>query len=153
MPVDDIPDTGMKYLPDQSLRNATIATVSDTQKTPFDKSTMTNDDTFHLYDLRVEVVVPEGKRILCGAKQGDYFTMKGEMMYLPPGQGISVYSLASVLPLLACKQRMTHEHDWMTTDSLIACPDPCCPSQLRIVRTGVSSFRHSETTAVSLEGN
>lgn len=30
---------------------------------------------------------------MCGAKEGDYFTLEGEMMYLPPGQGISIYSL------------------------------------------------------------
>ncbi|KAL4749406.1 hypothetical protein BDW72DRAFT_194852 [Aspergillus terricola var. indicus] len=111
---------------------------------------MPTDDTFPLYDLRVEVIVPEGKRILCGAKKGDYFTLKGEMMFLPDGQGISIYSLASVLPLLAAKQRVTHEHDWLTTDSIIACPDPQCPSQLRIVRTGITIFKHSETTAVPL---
>lgn len=51
------------------------------------------DDSFELYDLRVEVVCPEGERIMCGAKKGDYFTLEGEMMYLPPGQGISIYSL------------------------------------------------------------
>jgi hypothetical protein len=51
------------------------------------------NDTFELYDLRVEVVVPPGRRILCGAKEGDYFTLEGEMLRLPPDQGISVYSL------------------------------------------------------------
>lgn len=51
------------------------------------------DDTFQLYDLRIEVVCPPGERIMCGAKEGDYFTLEGEMLYLPPGQGISIYSL------------------------------------------------------------
>jgi uncharacterized repeat protein (TIGR04076 family) len=56
--------------------------------------TMSSTDTsFELYDLRVEVVCPEGKRIMCGAREGDYFTLKGEMLYLPPDQGISIYSL------------------------------------------------------------
>jgi len=50
-------------------------------------------DSFQLYDLRVEVICPEGERILCGAKAGDYFTLEGEMLYLPPGQGFSIYSL------------------------------------------------------------
>jgi uncharacterized repeat protein (TIGR04076 family) len=57
------------------------------------------DETFQLYDLRVEVVCPPGKRIMCGAQEGDYFTLKGEMMYLPPGQGISIYSLGAFGPL------------------------------------------------------
>ncbi|CRG92108.1 hypothetical protein PISL3812_09163 [Talaromyces islandicus] len=106
--------------------------------------------SFQLYDLRVEVVCPPGKRILCGAKEGDYFTLQGEMLHLPPNQGISIYSLASVLPLLPAKQRVTHANDWMTTDALIACPDPNCPSALKIIREGVRTFNHDETTVVPL---
>jgi len=53
------------------------------------------DDTFELYDLRVEVVCPPGGGILCGAKDGDYFLLEGEMLKLPPGQGISIYSLSA----------------------------------------------------------
>jgi uncharacterized repeat protein (TIGR04076 family) len=109
-------------------------------------------DTFDLWDLRVEVVAPEGAKLWCNANPGDYFELRGEMMYLPEGQGISIYSLASVLPLLAAKQRMTHPHDWMSTDAEIACPDPNCPSRLRITRTARRSFNHADTTAVTLEG-
>jgi uncharacterized repeat protein (TIGR04076 family) len=110
-----------------------------------------SDDSFELYDLRVEVVAPVGARLYCGAKVGDYFELKGEMLYLPEGQGISIYSLASVLPLLAAKQRETHAHDWMTSDAEIACADPNCPSRLRITRLGKRRFQHSETTAVKLD--
>ena len=53
----------------------------------------TKDDSFQLYDLRVEVVCPPGERIMCGAKEGDYFTVQGEMLHLPDGQGMSFYSL------------------------------------------------------------
>lgn len=57
------------------------------------------NDNFELYDLRVEVVCPDGhpkdEKLICGAKQGDYFTLEGEMMYLPAGQGISIYSLGT----------------------------------------------------------
>lgn len=109
------------------------------------------DDTFELYDLRVEVVFPEGGPVYCGAMPGDYFELQGEMLHLPPGQGISIYSLASVLPLLAAKQRPTHPHDWMTTDAEIACPDPNCSTRLRIKRTGLRRFSHAETTAVALK--
>jgi uncharacterized repeat protein (TIGR04076 family) len=110
------------------------------------------DDTFELFDLRVEVVIPDNGPVYCGAKPGDYFELQGEMLYLPPGQGLSIYSLASVLPLLAAKQRPTHAHDWMTTDSDIACPDPNCSTRLRIRRTGLRRFSHAATTAVPLEG-
>lgn len=106
------------------------------------------DDSFELYDLRVEAVIPEGKPIYCGAKAGDYFELRGEMLSLPPGQGFSIYSISSVLPLLAAKQRPTHKNDWMTSDAEIACPDPNCASRLRIVRLGKRRFSHAETTAV-----
>ncbi|CUA74971.1 argininosuccinate lyase [Rhizoctonia solani] len=77
----------------------------------------TQDGTFELYDLKVEIVCPPGARIMCGAKPGDYFTLEGEMLYLPPNQGISIYSLSAVLPLLAAKQRPTAKFDWMTSDA------------------------------------
>ncbi|KAJ7721962.1 hypothetical protein DFH07DRAFT_295096 [Mycena maculata] len=108
------------------------------------------DDTFELYDLRVEVICPPGQRILCGAKEGDHFTLEGEMLHLPPGQGFSIYSLGAVLPLLAAKQRPSHANDWMSTDADIACPDPNCKSLLRITRKGTRTFSHGEVTVVPL---
>src|SRR5215813_1260886 len=108
------------------------------------------DDTFELYDLRVEVTAPEGGAIYCGARPGDYFELRGEMLYLPPGQGFSIYSLAALLPLLPAKQRPTHAHDWMTTDGEVACPDPNCSSRFRITRIGRRRFSHAATTAVPL---
>ena len=109
-----------------------------------------HDDSFELYDLRVEVTAPEGGAIYCGAKVGDYFEMRGEMLHLPAGQGFSIYSLAALLPLLPAKQRPTHKNDWMTTDAEVACPDPNCSSRFRITRTGLRRFSHAETTAVPL---
>ena len=108
------------------------------------------DDAFELYDLRVDVVSPPGERVLCGAKPGDHFELRGEMLHLPPGQGFSIYSLAALLPLLPAKQRPTHANDWMTSDAEVACPDPNCPTRLRITRTGKRRFSHAETTAVPL---
>lgn len=109
-------------------------------------------DEFELHDLKVEVVAPEGARLYCGATPGDSFELRGEMLYLPPGQGFSIYSLAALLPLLPAKQRPTHPNDWMTSDAEVACPDPNCPSRFRITRTGRRTFRHAETTAVPLTG-
>ena len=111
----------------------------------------TSDDGFELYDLRVEVIVPEGGAIYCGAKAGDYFEMRGEMIHLPQGQGFSIYSLAALLPLLPAKQRQTHKHDWMTSDAEIACPDPNCSTRFKITRIGLRRFSHAETTAVPLK--
>ena len=108
------------------------------------------DDSFTLYDLRVDVVCPEGAPIYCGARPGDHFELHGEMLVLPPGQGFSIYSLAAVLPLLAAKQRPSHANDWMTSDAEIACPDPNCGSRLRITRLALRRFSHAATTAVPL---
>jgi uncharacterized repeat protein (TIGR04076 family) len=113
-----------------------------------------NDDAFELYDLRVEVIVPEGvpkdARLLCGARLGDHFELRGEMLHLPPGQGFSLYSLAALLPLLPAKQRVTDPNDWMSTDAEVACPDPNCPTRFRITRIGTRRFSHAQTTAVPL---
>ena len=109
-----------------------------------------SDDTFELYDLRVEVVAPEGGRILCGAKRGDFFELRGEMLHLPPAQGFSIYSLAALLPLLPAKQRSTDPNDWMSTDAEVACPDPNCPSRFRISRIAKRVFHHADVTAVPL---
>jgi uncharacterized repeat protein (TIGR04076 family) len=116
------------------------------------KNQMKNDpsDSFELFDLKVEVTVPPGKPIYCGAKVGDYFELKGEMLTLPPGQGFSIYSLAALLPLLSAKQRQTHPNDWMSTDAEVACPDPNCASRFRISRTGTRTFSHAAVTAVPL---
>lgn len=110
----------------------------------------TADAGFELYDLRVEVVGPADQTIYCGAKLGDYFELHGEILKLPPGQGFSIYSLAALLPLLPAKQRVTDPNDWMTSDAEVACPDPNCPTRLRITRTGRRYFKRSDVTAVPL---
>ncbi|HVE54842.1 MAG TPA: TIGR04076 family protein [Ramlibacter sp.] len=111
-----------------------------------------DDDGFELHDLRVEVVGPPDARVFCGAKLGDWFELRGEMLHLPPGQGFSIYSLAALLPLLPAKQRATDPNDWMSTDGEVACPDPNCPTRFRISRIGKRRFRHGDVTAVPLEG-
>jgi uncharacterized repeat protein (TIGR04076 family) len=113
-------------------------------------STGVESGEFELFDLRVEVVAPQGAAIYCGANPGDYFELHGEMLILPPGQGFSIYSLAALLPLLPAKQRPSDLNDWMSSDAEVACPDPNCPTRFRIMRTRKRRFKHSETTAVPL---
>ena len=108
------------------------------------------EDRFELFDLRVEVVAPEGARIQCNARVGDWFEVRGELLHFPPGQPFSLYSLAALLPLLPAKQRPTHPNDWMSTDAEVACPDPHCPTRFRITRIGKRVFSHAQTTAVPL---
>lgn len=105
------------------------------------------DDTFTLYDLRVEVVGSE-RPMICNHRAGDSFELKGENLSLPPGQTFPLYPLAALLPLLPAKQRVTADNDWMTTDTDVACPDPNCGGRFRITRTGVSTFHHGDVTAV-----
>jgi uncharacterized repeat protein (TIGR04076 family) len=105
---------------------------------------------FQLFNLRVEVEQAKGLPMVCNHKVGDSFELRGENFSLPPGQTFPLYSLAALLPLLPAKQRETHPHDWMTTDTLIACPDPNCGGRFRIIRTGTSVFDHSDVTAVPL---
>ena len=114
------------------------------------RPTPPRDDAFVLYDLKVEVVATE-RPMVCNHKAGDFFELKGENLSMPPGQTFPIYPLAAILPLLPAKQRMTHAHDWMTTDAEIACPDPHCGGRFRITRTGVSTFRHADVTVVPLE--
>ena len=109
------------------------------------------DDTFELYDLRVEVVgCRPGRRMVCNHPIGSYFDASGENLKLPPGQSFPVYPLASLLIFLPAKQWMTHSNDWMTTDVDIACPDPNCGGIFRIQRMGTRVFHHSDVTAVPL---
>lgn len=111
--------------------------------------TRREDDSFTLYDLRVEVMAGD-RPMVCGHQAGDSFDVSGERLSLPRGQSFSIYALAALLPLLPAKQRPTDPHDWMTTDAEVACPDPNCGARFRITRLRTRTFRHSETTGVPL---
>ncbi len=108
------------------------------------------DDTFTLYDLKVEVVATE-KPMVCSHKEGDYFLVQGENLVFPENNSFSMYSLAALLPILPAKQRMTDENDWITTDSYIACPDPNCGAKFKITRIGTRTFSHGQCTIVPLD--
>lgn len=109
------------------------------------------NDLFDLWDLRVEVTAGE-KPMVCDHQVGEYFDVHGELIVFPEDgrRQFSMYSLAAILPLLPAKQRITDKHDWMTTDSEIACPDPNCGALFKITRTGKRVFSHAETTVVPL---
>lgn len=107
------------------------------------------DDTFELWDLRVEVIQGAGPMV-CNHPVGSWFEVQGENVIFPAGQTFPLYPLAALLPFLPAKQRDTHPHDWMTTDTDIACPDPNCGGIFRITRTGRRTFRHADVTVVPL---
>ncbi len=78
---------------------------------------------FELYDLRVTVERIEGRSV-CGMAVGDYFELtESSKLRIPPGKHFCIYALSSVLPLLAAKQRELADNDWLTYDSVAACPD------------------------------
>ena len=107
------------------------------------------DDSFSLYDLRVEVAGSD-KPMVCSHKVGDYFEVVGENLVFPQTSSFSMYSLSALLPLLPAKQRPLQENDWMLSDCEIACPDPNCGARFRITRIRKHSFRHSECTLVPM---
>lgn len=103
------------------------------------------DDTFTLYNLKVEIVATD-KAMVCKHKVGDYFLVVGEDIIFPENNSFSMYALSAILPLLPVKQRMLHENDWMLSDSLIACPDPNCGARFKITRIGTKEFSHADCT-------
>lgn len=108
------------------------------------------NDTFTLYDLKVEVIEGE-KPMVCSHKVGDYFLVQGENLVFQKDTSFSMYSLSALLPLLPAKQRELHQNDWMLSDCEIACPDPNCGARFRITRVGKRIQSHAECTVVPLE--
>ncbi len=114
-----------------------------------DKLNSSNNDSFALFNLHVEVI-ESNRPFVCSHHIGQGFDVIGENLIFPSGGSFSLYALAALLPLLPAKQRITDSNDWMTTDILIACPDPYCGAQFKINRTKKCTFRHSECTVVPL---
>lgn len=108
------------------------------------------DDTFELYDLKVETIATE-RPMVCSHKAGDYFLVQGENLIFPENDHFSMYALSALLPILPAKQRVSDHNDWIYTDSEIACPDPNCGARFRISRIGKRVFHHNEVTVVPLE--
>jgi uncharacterized repeat protein (TIGR04076 family) len=103
-------------------------------------------DTFKLYDLRVTVVEIRGRSV-CGLSVGDWFEVRNSSrLVIPSGRHFCIYALASVLPLLAAKQRELSENDWLGSDSLVACPDPEEQLIMKIERLAPVDLRKSDLT-------
>jgi uncharacterized repeat protein (TIGR04076 family) len=107
---------------------------------------MQQDDSFELYDIKVEVYSNGLKPMACNHQVGDYFLVSGENFSLPPGQSFPIYCLAALIPLITVKQRMTAPHDWITTDHDVACPDAHCGGVFKIIRMGKKTFYHHQVT-------
>lgn len=107
------------------------------------------DDSFELYDLKVEVEGSD-KPMICSHKVGDYFLVEGENLVFPETHSFSMYALAAILPFLPSKQRPLHKNDWMLSDSVIACPDPNCGARFKITRTKKRILSHAQCTVEKL---
>ena len=66
------------------------------------------DDTFTLYDLKVEVVATD-RPMVCSHKAGDYFLVQGENLVFPKDTSFSMYSLSALLPVLPAKTEMREQ--------------------------------------------
>ena len=108
------------------------------------------DDTFTLYDLKVEVVATD-RPMVCSHKAGDYFLVQGENLVFPKDTSFSMYSLSALIPLLPAKQRPLDPNDWMLSDTEIACPDPNCGARFKITRVGKRIQSHGPCTVVPIQ--
>lgn len=112
---------------------------------------MCTDDSFELYDIKVEVINNGIKPMVCNHKVGDYFLVSGENFSLPNGQSFPIYCLAALIPIITVKQRFTDPNDWMSTDHVIGCPDVNCGGVFKISRIGKKTFYHHEVTQLKKE--
>jgi uncharacterized repeat protein (TIGR04076 family) len=107
---------------------------------------LTSPNHFRLADLRVTVVAIEGRSV-CGLQVGDYFEVtESSRVRIPAGRHFCLFALSSVLPLLPAKMRALDEADWMSQDSLVACPDPDERLIMRVERIGLRDLRTDDLT-------
>jgi uncharacterized repeat protein (TIGR04076 family) len=103
-------------------------------------------DEFSLYDLEVSVT-GDPNTFVCSHVPGHAFNVVGEnLIFDSTDHQFSLYAMSALLPLLPAKQRETHPNDWLSTDHVIACPDPNCGAQFKITRTNQTTFHHAEVT-------
>lgn len=108
------------------------------------------NDNFTLYDLEVSVI-GDPTTFVCKHTLGIAFRVIGEDLVFEGNHRFSQYALAALMPLLPAKQRVTDKNDWMTTDAVIACPDPHCGAQFTITRLGEHTYKHADVTKVPLD--
>jgi uncharacterized repeat protein (TIGR04076 family) len=99
-----------------------------------------------LWDLRVTVESIEGRSV-CGLAVGDYFELThSSHLTVPAGRHFCIYALASVLPMLAAKQRALADDDGLGHEALACCPDPEERLVMRIDRLRRATLDEGELT-------
>jgi uncharacterized repeat protein (TIGR04076 family) len=98
---------------------------------------------YKLYDLEI-VTVGDPKTFNCSHKVGDGLVIKGENMSFKKGtEQFSHYTVATLIPYIAAKQRAEQKEDWMTYETEIACPDPKCGARFQFKRLGETTYSYS----------
>jgi uncharacterized repeat protein (TIGR04076 family) len=111
---------------------------------------MKREDTFQLFDLKVEVEEIAGN-CTCSMSIGDHFYLKSGKLSLPDGTDFCLYALQAAIPLLPAKQRQNHPADWMETDARVICPDPACRLIMRIDRIATRTLQHDDVSPIPWE--
>lgn len=98
---------------------------------------------YQLYDLEI-TTIGDPKAFNCSHKIGDGFIVRGENVFFKPGtKQFSHYTLATLIPYIAAKQRADQKEDWMTYETDIACPDPQCGGRFRFKRLKKVTYEYS----------
>jgi uncharacterized repeat protein (TIGR04076 family) len=84
-----------------------------------------------LKDVRVVVNEVRGK-CTSGMQPGDYFSVHGGLIGIPPGRHFCLYALQAVLPFIAARQRTLQDGDWLKDVDDFICPDPAGNVIMRI---------------------
>lgn len=111
---------------------------------------MQKNDSFQLYDIKVEVANNGNKPMICNHKAGDSFLLSGENFSLPNGQSFPIYCIAALIPIITVKQRFTAPNDWISTDHVVACPDINCGGVFIISRIAIKTFYHHQVTVTRI---
>lgn len=75
-----------------------------------------------MYKVRAKVVKMKGR---CHYhKKGDYVEVIDDLLTIPDGKKVCLWSLSALLPFLSAVQREHDEpSDWLSTVDYIQCPD------------------------------
>jgi uncharacterized repeat protein (TIGR04076 family) len=61
----------------------------------------------------------------CSHKVGDFFEVENDVIQIPEGKHVCIWSMSSLLPFLSARQRSKEESkDWLFRVEYIHCPDP-----------------------------
>lgn len=89
-----------------------------------------------MYKVRAEVSKMKGR---CPYhRKGDFIEVEGDLLTVPEGRKVCIWSLSSLLPFLSAVQRKHDEaSDWLSDVDCIHCPDSSVGVVWEITKTPV----------------